>query len=119
MCPPAEGLRPIPRGRCIMPRSMRHAARLLIAILAALAAAGPMEGQGVVKRMKDRARQQAEGRVDRAADEVVDSAANKVEKTARCMLSDALCIETAQQAGQPILVTGPDGQPVSSEDSAA
>ena len=98
---------------------MHRPARLLVVILVALAAAGPMEGQGVIKRMKDRARQQAQGRVDRAADEAVDSAASKVETTARCLISDALCIEAARQAGQPIVLTGPDGQPVSSEDSAA
>ena len=98
---------------------MRRTARLLVVILAALAAAGPMEGQGIIERMKDRAHQQAQGRVDRAADEAVDSAASKVETTARCLISDALCIEAARQAGQPIVLTGSDGQPVSSEDSAA
>jgi hypothetical protein len=78
-----------------------------------------MEGQGIVDRMKDRARQQAQGRVDRAADEAVDSVASKAEATARCLISDALCIAAARDAGRPIVLTGPDGRPVTSEDSAA
>jgi hypothetical protein len=98
---------------------MRRTVRLLVVVLATLAAAGPMEGQAIIDRMKDRARQQAQGRVDRAADEAVDSVASKAEATARCLISDALCIAAARDAGQPILITGPDGQPVASEDSAA
>ncbi len=99
---------------------MRHyRTALLILTLAALAAAGPLEGQDIIKRMKERTRQQARDRADRAADEVVDSAANKIERAARCLISDVQCIKAAQEAGQPVVVTAPDGQPVSSEDSAA
>lgn len=99
---------------------MRHyRTGLLILTLAALAAAGPAEGQDIIKRVKDRTRQQAKDRADRAADEAVDSAASKVERSVRCMISDAQCIKAAQEAGQPVVVTAPDGQPVSSEDSAA
>ena len=99
-----------------MPRLSREA---LIVILALLAAAGPMEGQGIVDKMKERARRQAVGRAHRAADEAVDSVASAAEKTVRCLVSDAQCIKAASEAGQPVLVTGPDGQPVSPEDSAA
>ena len=99
---------------------MRHyRTGLLILTLAALAAAGPAEGQDIIKRMKDRTSQQAKDRAARAADEAVDSAATKVERSVRCMISDAQCIKAAQEAGQPVVVTAPDGQPVSSEDSAA
>jgi hypothetical protein len=92
--------------------------RIIVAALVGLAVVGPAEAQGIIKKMKDRARQQAQGRVDRAADEAVDSVSSKAEKAARCLISDAQCIKAAQEAGQPVLVTGPDGQAVSSEDSA-
>lgn len=91
----------------------------LVLALTALAAAGPLEGQAIIKRMKERTRQQAEGRATRAADEVVDSAASSAERAVRCLIGDAQCIRSAREAGQPVLVTGADGQPVSAEDSAA
>ena len=99
-----------------MPRLNREA---LAVMLAVLGAAGTLEGQGIVDKVKERARQQAVGRANRAADEAVDSVASAAEKTVRCLVSDAQCIKAASEAGQPVLVTGPDGQAVSPDDSAA
>ena len=92
---------------------------LLGLAVATLAMAQSLEAQGIVEKMKERARQQAAGRANRAADEAVDSAASIAERSVRCLISDSQCIKAAQEAGQPVIVTGADGTPVSSEDSAA
>ncbi len=92
---------------------------LLVSAVATLAMAQALEAQSIVEKMKERARQQAAGRANRAADEAVDSAASIAERSVRCLIGDVQCIKAAQDGGQPVIVTGADGRPVSSEDSAA
>lgn len=92
---------------------------LLVSAVATLVMAQALEAQSIVEKMKERARQQAAGRANRAADEAVDSAASIAERSVRCLISDSQCIKAAQEAGHRVIVTGADGTPVSSEDSAA
>lgn len=92
---------------------------LAAALCLGLAAAAPLEGQGIFSKLKDKAKQKAAERVDAAAQEAVDTAATKTERVVRCSISDALCIAAAQAQGQGVVVTDSSGAPVSSDDSAA
>ena len=89
------------------------------ALCLGLAAAAPLEGQGILGKLKQKAKQKASERVDATAQEVVDTAANKTERVVRCGISDALCISAAQAQGQSVVLTDSTGAPVSGEDSAA
>jgi hypothetical protein len=92
---------------------------LATALCLGLALAAPLEGQSLLGKLKNKAKQKAAERVDAAAQEVVDTAATKTERVVRCGISDALCIAAAQSQGQQVVVTDSTGAPVSSEDSAA
>jgi hypothetical protein len=101
-----------------MPLGIRIVGGLLV-LLTGLSSAPPAAAQGLIQRMTDRAKQQAVGRANRAAEEVADTAASKVERAVRCLISDAQCVKAAQESGQPVLIMDSNGTPVSSADSAA
>jgi hypothetical protein len=90
-----------------------HAAFSMITLCLLLATTA--EAQGVIPRMKTRLKDQAQGRINRAAEEVADTVASKAEKAVRCMISDKQCVKAAQEAGQPVIVTDASGQVISTD----
>jgi OOP family OmpA-OmpF porin len=71
----------------------------------------PMPAQGILGKIKDRARTE----VDRKE----DAAINAIVASVSCAITDKACIKKAHDAGAPVKVTDKNGKPVSSADSAA
>ena len=73
--------------------------------------AAPAESQGIMGKIKDRARSE----VDRKENDAIEAMA----KAVTCAITDKACIKKAHDAGDPVKVTDKNGKPVSSADSAA
>ena len=67
--------------------------------------------QGILGKIKDRARSE----VDRKEDAAINAVVNSVS----CAITDKACIKKGHDAGEPVRVTDKNGKPVSSADSAA
>ena len=67
--------------------------------------------QGILGKIKDRARTE----VDRKENDAINAVVNSVS----CAITDKACIKKAHDAGAPVKVTDKNGKPVSSADSAA
>ncbi|MBA2683153.1 MAG: OmpA family protein [Gemmatimonadaceae bacterium] len=87
--------------------------RLVVAgALGALALiTAPAPAQGILGKIKDRARTE----VDRKEDAAINAVVNSVS----CAITDKACIKKAHDAGEPVKVTDKNGKAVSSADSAA
>jgi OOP family OmpA-OmpF porin len=71
----------------------------------------PAQTQGIMGKIKDRARSE----VDRKENDAIEAMA----KAVTCAITDKACIKKAHDAGEPVKVTDKNGKPVSSADSAA
>jgi OOP family OmpA-OmpF porin len=71
----------------------------------------PAQSQGIMGKIKDRARSE----VDRKENDAIEAMA----KAVTCAITDKACIKKAHDAGEPVKVTDKNGKPVSSADSAA
>ena len=87
--------------------------RLVIAgaLGALMLVASSSHAQGILGKIKDRARAE----VDRKEDAAINAVVNSVS----CAITDKACIKKAHDAGEPVKVTDKNGKPVSSADSAA
>ena len=81
------------------------------ALGALMLVAAPARSQGIMGKIKDRARSE----VDRKENDALDAMA----KAVTCAITDKACIKKAHDAGEPVKVTDKNGKPVSSADSAA
>ncbi|MDQ2766923.1 MAG: OmpA family protein [Gemmatimonadota bacterium] len=81
------------------------------ALGALMLVAARAESQGIMGKIKDRARSE----VDRKENEAIEALA----KAVTCAITDKACIKKAHDAGDPVKVTDKNGKPVSSADSAA
>ena len=81
------------------------------ALGALMLVAAPAESQGIMGKIKDRARSE----VDRKENDAIEAMA----KAVTCAITDKACIKKAHDAGEPVKVTDKNGKPVSSADSAA
>ncbi len=73
--------------------------------------AAPARAQGILGKIKDRARTE----VDRKENDAINAVVNSV----TCAITDKACIKKAHDAGEPVKVTDKNGKAVSSADSAA
>src|SRR5690606_37120414 len=76
---------------------------LMLILLAG--AASPAAAQGLGDGLKRRAKEKVEQRAERRADQAMDKALDKAENAVSCAVTDARCIENAEKAGQPVVVT--------------
>lgn len=102
--------------------------RPVLAAIAAIAFActalpSNTEAQGIFKRIKKAATEQAKDKVvDRGVDragQATDKVLDKTENTIVCLASDAACIRNAQRDGKQVSITDENGSAVSGADSAA
>lgn len=90
---------------------MRCRLVISVALGALVFVASPMTAQGILGKIKDRARTEVDRKEDAAIEAVV--------KSVTCAITDKACIRKAHDAGEPVKVTDKSGKPVSSADSAA
>ena len=90
---------------------------LMLILLAG--AASPAAAQGLGDRLKRRAKEKVEQRAERRADQAMDKALDKAENAVSCAVTDARCIENAEKAGQPVVVTDEEGNVVGHGAAAA
>ena len=82
-------------------------------------AANPAAAQGLGDRLKRRAKEKIEQRVEQRAEQAMDKALDKAENAVSCAVTDAKCIEEAEKAGRPVVVTDDQGNVVGHGASAA
>ncbi|MEO8881239.1 MAG: OmpA family protein [Gemmatimonadaceae bacterium] len=90
---------------------MRRRLEIFGALGALVLLAAPISAQGILGKIKDRARTEVDRKEDAAIEAVV--------KSVSCAITDKACIKKAHDAGEPVKVTDKNGKPVSSTDSAA
>jgi len=88
----------------------RSARAWLLALAFAGAAPSALSAQGLMDRIKAKAKERVDSETDKAIDKGLDNAA-------KCVLGDAACIKAAQDAGKPVAVTDKKGNKVSTADS--
>lgn len=95
----------------------RYLAPLVAVALACCVA--PLHAQGgLIKRMKAKAEEKIEKKVDSTADTLTGKAVDKAANAVTCTVSNKDCIAKAVSQGKPVNVTDSHGKPVSSADSA-
>jgi outer membrane protein OmpA-like peptidoglycan-associated protein len=72
----------------------------------------------LIKRIKSKAEEKLEKKVDSTTDTLTGKAFDKAAKAVTCAVSNKECIARAVSQGQPVMIVGANGQPVSSADSA-
>ncbi len=90
---------------------MQHRFAITGSLAALVLFATPMQSQGILGKIKDRARAE----VDRKENDALEAVA----KAVTCAITDKACIKKAHDAGEPVKVTDKNGKAVSSSDSAA
>lgn len=90
---------------------------LMLILLAG--AASPAAAQGLGDRLKRRAKEKVEQRVEQRAEQAMDKALDKAENAVSCAVTDTRCIEEAEQAGKPVVVTDEEGNVVGHGAAAA
>jgi OmpA-OmpF porin, OOP family len=102
--------------------------RSVVAILAVIAFASAAlppssNAQGIFKRIKQAAKEQAKDKVvqrgTESAGKATDKVLDKTENAVVCLASDAACIRNAKDQGKQVSVTDESGGVVSGADSAA
>lgn len=101
-----------------MKRTSRRLTLGLVVILLA-GVASPAGAQGLGDRLKRRVKEKVEQRVEQRAEQAVERALDKAENAATCAVTDAACIEEAEQAGKPVVVTDAQGNVVGHGAAAA
>ena len=93
---------------------------VLPALLLALVAGAPSLGAqgGLLKRIKSKAQDKLEKKIDSTTDTLTGKAFDKAAKAVTCAVSNTDCIRKAVSQGQPVMIVGSNGRPVSSADSA-
>ncbi len=89
----------------------RSARACLLALTLAGAAPAVLSAQGLMDRIKAKAKEKVDSETDKAIDKGLDNAT-------KCVMGDAACIKSAQDAGKPVTVTDKKGNKVSTADSA-
>jgi len=105
---------PADQHRYVHPPVELHMRRRLVvagALGALMLIAPRAPAQGILGKIKDRARTE----VDRKENDAINAVVNSVS----CAITDKACIKKAHDAGAPVKVTDKNGKPVSSADSAA
>src|SRR5690606_29230219 len=90
-----------------------------LAIVLVAGTASPAAAQGLRDRLKRRAKEKVEQRVEQRAEQAMDKALDKAENAVACAVTDAKCIEEAEKAGKPIVVTDEEGNVVGHGAAAA
>lgn len=92
---------------------LRISAALAAFIVLVLSSTAPsLQAQGILDRMKARAKQKAAEKAANATNQVVDSAFSKTGNAIKCAVSDAVCIQKAKDAGQTPVLTDASGNPL-------
>jgi outer membrane protein OmpA-like peptidoglycan-associated protein len=89
----------------------RRVRRCLLALALAGAAPSVLSAQGLMDRIKAKAKEKVDSETDKAIDKGLENAT-------KCVMGDADCIKAAQDAGKPVTVTDKKGNKVSTADSA-
>ncbi len=88
---------------------MSRSTSLLVALLVAVAAPPRVvHSQGILDRVKQKAKDRLNAKADSAADKGLD----KIEGAIRCVATDKACIKKAQDAGKSVVVTDAKGHPL-------
>ena len=96
---------------------IHHIAPVVAVALACCVA--PLHAQGgLIKRIKSKAEDKLEKKIDSTTDTLTGKAFDKAAKAVTCAVSNKDCIAKAVSQGQPVIVTDSRGRPVSSADSA-
>lgn len=97
--------------------SRRLSLGLMLILLAG--AASPAAAQGLGDRLKRRAKEKVEQRIEKRAEQAMDRALDKAENAVSCAVTDTRCIEEAEKAGKPVVVTDEQGNVVGHGAAAA
>ncbi|MFI5280016.1 MAG: OmpA family protein [Gemmatimonadales bacterium] len=89
---------------------------VLAAIVAAVPA--PAHAQGILGRMRDRARQGVSDRINNASDAAVDSALARGDQRIKCIMGDTTCVRRVQAAGRTVVMTDSSGTPMANQSAA-
>lgn len=96
--------------------------RRVVLIAAVAAVAAPMQAQGWLNKIKDKAKERAQAKVEERVEEGTDTAVAKAMNGTQgvivCLVTDRSCIGKAKGEGKPVQITGADGKAVSTADSA-
>lgn len=101
-----------------MKQTSRRLSLGLVLILLA-GGANPAAAQGLGERLKRRAKEKLEQRVEQRAEQGMDRALDKAENAVSCAVTDSKCIQEAEKAGKPVVVTDEQGNVVGHGASAA
>jgi len=98
-----------------MSRLRSFAGLLLVAIVLP---ARQSRAQGMIDRIKAKAQEKLDKKIDSTADTLTGKAFDKAARAVTCVVTNKDCIATAVKQGRPVVVTDASGGKVSSTDSA-
>ena len=101
---------------------MKRSFTALVTAATLLTLVRPGVAHAQFKGLKDRIKQKTEEKITKEIENKADKGADKAlagaEKVIKCVVTDRACIRKAKEQGQQVVVTNPNGTPVSTADSA-
>jgi OmpA-OmpF porin, OOP family len=107
----------------LMRRCMTVLSLLVLGVTCVSTLPRPLDAQGALGRVRQRAADEAKRRAEEKANRAVDKTLDGVENAISCVVGDQACLDRAAKSGKTVVLTEADGTPVSpanvTRDSAA